>query len=221
MVIVDNLDRIPFRKLDEQRNNHDALYIEHGDLLRSLRAHLIYTVPIAILYSPRAQIMRGIFPECQILPMIKVHTPQNNPWPDGLAKMQDILAERIDLNIVFEDEALQALCAESGGHPRSLMTLVRYACQYAAAYHPKPIDANAAQRAIARLASDYSRSIPEDHFPLLAGVFYAKKVKNDADHQLMLHNLSVLEYMNGIEPWHDIHPSVRRLAKFREACPDA
>ena len=31
VIMVDNLDRIPFRKLDETRNNHDAFYIEHGE----------------------------------------------------------------------------------------------------------------------------------------------------------------------------------------------
>ncbi len=221
VIIVDNLDRIPFRKLDEQRNNHDALYIEHGEQLRALRAHLIYTVPIAILYSPRAPIMRGIFPDSLTLPMIKVHTAKNEPWPDGLGKMRQILGERIDLDRIFDEDALQQLCAESGGHPRILMTLVRYACQYAADRYPRPIDSNAIQRAITRLVSDYSRSIPEEHFPLLANVFHAKQVKNDDNHRLMLHNLSLLEYMNGVEPWHDVHPSVRRLAKFREACPDA
>ena len=217
VIMVDNLDRIPFRKLDETRNNHDALYIEHGEQLRALRCHLIYTVPIAILYSARARILTSIFPDCLTLPMIKVHTQDNQPWQDGLHKMRQILGERIDLDAVFEEKALEMLCEESGGHPRILMTLVRYACQYPVNRFPRPIDANAAERAIGRLTSEYSRSIPEEHFPLLANVFKAKRSKNDDDHRLMLHNLSVLEYMNGLEPWHDVHPSVQRLAKFEEA----
>lgn len=217
VIIADNLDRIPFRKLDETRNNHDALYIEHGEQLRALRCHLIYTVPIAILYSARARILTAVFPDCLTLPMIKVHTKDNQPWPDGLQKMRQILAERIDLDAVFEARALDLLCAESGGHPRVLMTLVRYACQYPVNRYPRPIDANAAERAIGRLTSEYSRSIPEEHFAALASVYAVKRSKNDDDHRLMLHNLSLLEYMNGLEPWHDVHPSVQRLAKFQEA----
>lgn len=217
VIMVDNLDRIPFRKLDETRNNHDALYIEHGEQLRALRCHLIYTVPIAILYSPRARILTNIFPDCLTLPMIKVHTQDNQPWSEGLARMRQILAERIKLDAVFEERALELLCAESGGHPRILMTLVRYACQYPVNRYPRPIDANAAERAINRITSEYSRSIPEEHFAALAVVYRDKRCKNDDDHRLMLHNLSVLEYMNGREPWHDVHPSVLRLAKFQEA----
>ncbi len=217
VIMVDNLDRIPFRQLDETRNNHDVLYIEHGEQLRALRCHVIFTVPIAILYSARASILTAIFPDCLTLPMIKVHAKNEEPWPDGLRIMRQILAERIDLDLVFEERALDMLGVESGGHPRILMTLVRYACQYAANRFPRPIDANAAERAIGRFTSEFSRSIPEEHFQLLAGVHKAKRCRNDDDHRLMLHNLSVLEYMNGLEPWHDVHPSVQRLAKFKEA----
>ncbi len=221
VIIVDNLDRIPFRKLDAARSNHDALYIEHGEQLRSLRCHLVYTVPIASLYSKNVKVLTGIFPDCRVLPMIKTHTPQNQSWPEGLATLRQILAERIDLDTVFEEPALEALCAESGGHPRILMTLVRYACEYAANRFPRPIDANAVERAIARFTSEYSRSVPEEYFPLLVKVFGAKKCDNDDAFRDMLHNLIVLEYMNGLEPWHDVHPSVQRLAKFRSALGDA
>jgi hypothetical protein len=167
VIIVDNLDRIPFHKLDTARSNHDALYIEHGEQLRSLLCHLVYTVPIASLYSKNVKVLTGIFPDCRVLPMIKTHTPQNQPCPEGLATLRHILAERIELETVFEEQALATLCAESGGHPRILMTLVRYACEYAANRYPKPIDAHAVERAISRFTSEYSRSVPEEYFPLL------------------------------------------------------
>ena len=97
------------------------------------------------------------------------------------------------------------------------MTLVRNACTYAANRFPKPIDANAAERAISRLVSEFSRSIPEEHYPLLAQVYVRKQVNNDDSHRLMLQNLSVLEYMNGAPPWQDVQPVVQRLSKFQEA----
>ncbi len=220
VIIVDNLDRIPFRKLDAHRSNHDALYIEHGEQLRSLRCHLIYTVPIASIYSKNVKILTSIFPDCRVLPMIKTHTPDNQPWPEGLATLRRILAERIALDEVFEEAAVAALCAESGGHPRILMTLVRYACEYATNRYPRPIDVHAVERAIGRFTSEYSRSVPEEYFPLLARVYRTKKCDNDDAYRDMLHNLIVLEYVNGMEPWHDVHPSVQRLAKFKGALGD-
>lgn len=218
VVIIDNLDRIPYRTLpDAQRNSHDALYIDHGEQLTSLNCHLVYTVPIAMFYSTQASILGSIFPDHLIMPMIKVHNRSDQPYPAGLAALRDILARRTDLAQVFDEAALSLLIAECGGHPRDLMTLVRYACRYAANRFPRPIDSNAAQRAVDRLVNDYGRMIPEEHFPLLVQVARSKQVENDDAHRLMLHNLSVLEYVNGAPVWHDVHPVVRRLPKFQEA----
>lgn len=221
VIIADNLDKIPMRWLDAGRSNHDALYIEHGEQLRALRCHVIYTVPISLFYSPKTQLLTGAFPNYTVLAMIKEHSRDNQPYQEGLDKLRQILGERIALDEVFTEKALDMLCAESGGHPRFLMTLVRYSAEHAEDRYPKPIGETSAERAIARLTSEFSRSIPEEHFPLLAKVYRTKQIRNDSDHQLMLHTLSVLEYRNGGEPWYDVHPSVRRLAKFREALTNA
>ena len=221
VVIVDGLDRVMYRTLDDgRRNSHDALFIEHGEQLRACSVHLVYTVPISMFYSPRAGVLANVFPDYRILPMIKVHGRDNTPAPDGLAKLREILAQRIDLSLIFEEEGLAALCKASGGHPRILMTLVRNACTYAVNRFPKPIDANAAERAINRLVSEFSRSIPEEHFPLLVQVYRRKQVNNDDPHRLMLQNLSVLEYINGAPPWQDVQPVVVRLDKFQKVLAD-
>jgi hypothetical protein len=214
VIIVDNLDRIPSR-------NQDALFIEHGEQLRALRCHVVYIAPLSILHSPNRSLLVELFPDRRTLPSIMSHTKDNQPWPEGLATLRRILAERIALDEVFEEQALEALCAESGGHPRTLMILVRYACEYAANRYPKPIDANAADRAIARFTSEYSRSVPEEYFPLLARVYRTKQCDNNDAYRDMLYNLMVLEYVNGREQWHDVHPSVQRLAKFQVALSNA
>lgn len=149
--------------------------------------------------------------------MIKTRDRQGEPWTADIQIMRDILGSRIDLDVMFAPDALAELCALSGGHPRLLMTLVRNACSYANEYEEPPLNRQAAQRAISRLVSEYSRSIPEDHFALLADVHRYKRVENDDPHRAMLHSLSVLEYMNGSEPWHDVQPAVMRLQKFRDA----
>jgi hypothetical protein len=74
----------------------------------------------------------------------------------------------------------------------------------------------AAEQAVRKLMHDYDRSVPRDHWPLLAEVARTKAVQNDADHQLMLYNLSVLEYQNDAR-WCDVNPSVRDLPQFVKA----
>ncbi|MCB0183012.1 MAG: hypothetical protein KDE31_02045, partial [Caldilineaceae bacterium] len=102
VLIVDNLDRIPFRLIADGKSNlHDTLYIDHGEQLRACRCHIVYTVPIAMFYSPSAAILSGIFPDYTILPMIKTRTRQGEPWTEGIQTMRDILGSRIDLERMF------------------------------------------------------------------------------------------------------------------------
>lgn len=218
VVIVDNLDRVPPHNADG-KNQHDALYIDHGEQLCLLNCHLIYTVPIAMYYSPRARLMTSIFTDNQVVPMIKLRlkdATSDEYWQPGLDTLYQILRKRVDLEEMFESSALDLLIKMSGGVPRILMQLVRYACQYAANRSPKPIDLNAAQRSVNRLVNEYERSIPETHFPLLAQVYRSKKADNDENHLQMMHNLSVLEYMNG-RRWQDVQPMVLQLEKFKAA----
>ena len=162
--------------------------------------------------------LTGIFPDNCVLPMIKVHERDGRDCAEGLERMREMLARRIDLGKVFTDEAVDHLCRASGGHPRHLMILVRYACTYAPrSVWPRPIDPGVTERAESRLVAEYSRMIPEEHFPLLVRVHLNKTVQNDPEHELMLYNLSVLEYYNGAPPWHDVHPVVRKLPKFQGA----
>ncbi|MDQ3685045.1 MAG: hypothetical protein M3430_05515 [Acidobacteriota bacterium] len=62
--------------------------------------------------------------------------------------------------------------------------------------------------------------IPEGHFEKLVAVHQTNDIENDSDHQAMLYNQSVLEYANGIEPWHDVHPAVQKLTRFKKVLED-
>ncbi len=221
VLLIDNLDRIAFRDLGDGRTTHHALYVEHGEQLRALHCHLVYTVPISVMYSERATAVTSIFPDYQVLPMLKVKNRDGTDYPPGLQYLRAILSSRMDLDTLFTPEAVDYLCRVSGGHPRDLMILVRYACTYAPRdVWPRPISLDVIKRAESRLVAEYSRMIPEDHFPLLARVHLLKTVQNDKAHELMLYNLSVLEYVNDAPPWHDVHPAVTKLPKFQKALRD-
>lgn len=217
VVIVDNLDRVTLADLGGGRTSHEALFIEHGEQLRSLQCHTVYTVPISMLYSTKATQLTSLFPRYHIVPMIKASDREGHESPAGIKRLRDILAHRIDIDALAEPEAVDALCRASGGHPRQLMALATYTIEYADERAARPIALAAAGRAVGRLVTEYGRMIPEAHFPLLARVHRLKSVQNDADHQAMLYNLSVLEYTNGQPAWHDIHPVVLQLPKFKEA----
>jgi len=218
VLLVDNLDRIIYRDLGDRRTTHTALYVEHGEQLCDLDCYTVYTVPISLMYSDCASVVRGIFPRHHVLPMIKWHNPDNTLANQGLAYLRSMLSARLDVDELCTPEAVDYLCQASGGHPRDLMILARQACEYAPRdIWPRPITLPVAQRAEADLVADYSRMIPEEHYPLLARVYLTKEVRSDEAHELMLYNLTVLEYINGMPPWHDIHPVVLKLPKFQAA----
>lgn len=217
VVIVDNLDRITLQETGTDRTNHDMIYIDHGDQLRSLEAHIIYTIPISMFYSTRAPALKAIFPDYAVLPMIKSRTRDGQPNGDGLDVLREILDRRVVLEEVFTEEAVYYLCKMCGGHSRDLLTLVRYATRYPLSRWPRPIDRQVSQRAVDKLISEYGRAIPEEHYPLLARAHLSKSIPNDSAHRLMLYNQSILEYYNGAPPWHDVHPVVLELPKFQKA----
>jgi len=110
VLLIDNLDRIVFRDLGDGRTTHYALYVEHGEQLRALHSHTIYTVPISVMYSDRATTVTAIFPDYQVLPMLKVRNRDGSDYPAGLGYLREILASRMDLDILFTHEAIDLLC---------------------------------------------------------------------------------------------------------------
>ena len=51
--IVDNLDRIVLRDIpDSQFNTHEQLFINRGTQLTQIGCHVVYTLPISMLFSP-------------------------------------------------------------------------------------------------------------------------------------------------------------------------
>lgn len=214
VVIVDSLDRVALKPLPDGRTSHEVLFVERGDLLKGLGCHTVITVPISLLFSPQLPGLKAIFPDQHLLPMVKIQQPATRePWPEGEQLMLDLLAQRIELGTALDVDVARDLVRASGGHPRILVLLVRYALDFV---DELPITREAAAIAIRRLTNDYGRSIPEQHWSLLAEVHREQQVKNDTEHQQMLFNLSVLEYQNE-RRWCDVQPTVLRLPPFQRA----
>jgi hypothetical protein len=63
VLIVDGLDKISRRRLEDGGNTHDRLFIDRSEHLSSLRTHTLYTVPISMFYSPRCAVLEQSFGE--------------------------------------------------------------------------------------------------------------------------------------------------------------
>ncbi len=213
VLIVDGLDRIALKDKGHGRSSHEMLFIDHGDLLKGFGCHIVLTVPISLMFSKQAANLLQVFSDRHVLPMIKVADRDGQPWPEGRELLRTAIRTRVDSVSLFEAGVEDRLIEACGGHPRQLMLLLRYALLVV---DEAPVTLNAVDRAIHDLRNDYDRSVPSEHWPLLAKVARKHEVQNDADHQLMLYNLSVLEYQNS-HRWCDVNPVIRELRQFVEA----
>ncbi len=226
VVIADNLDRIVPIPQDNGRTNHDEIFLDRSQQLQGLNCHVIYTIPISMIYSSRAADLRDIYGDPQVLPMVMVQTPDGKNDKAGIAKIIEIITKRINIptasletDIFGSAEGLQRLCLMSGGHVRNLMLLVRSAIDY---IDVLPITDKAIQRAITQARDTYRRTVDQDEWELLAEVGNTKQIDNDEDYRKLLFNRCVLQYAyfdneGELQPWYDVHPLIKGIQQFKDA----
>jgi hypothetical protein len=224
VLIVDGLDKLVRRDLEDGRGNtHERLFIHRSEQLASLKAHVIYTVPISLIYSPQFTQLEQTFGEHQIpVSMIRLRGGNNaDPSPDtpGMRKMREMLEARcrhaaIECEKVFDSpQTRDFLCEMTGGHPRHLMMFIQAA---ASRVDDLPITREAVEKAIRGYANSLLREIPDEFWPELRKFGTPQEsIPKDAEHQMMLLLLHIFEYMNG-RPWYEVNPVIRSLPRFRE-----
>jgi predicted ATPase len=162
LLIVDQLDRIPQKQLnDKGLTNHEQLFLNSADPLRGLNCDVLYTIPIELAYSHcQGRLSDAYGGELLSLPMIEV--PGQNEA--GLNQLLKILRKRaeaagVKLEEICSAESLRRLCLLSGGHPRSLFSLLQ------AALHRSddlPIEDAIIERAIRSEASNFGKALTEE-----------------------------------------------------------
>jgi len=224
VLIIDGLDKLTYRELDHTgTSTHERLFIQRSEQLASLQAHVVYTVPISLIYSPRFTQIERTFGGHQVpVPMIRLHekdNPETEADTSGMEKLREILQARchhaeVDFDDVFDSETTcRTLCAMTGGHPRHLMMFIRAAANEVDSL---PITQAAVGKAIRNYANSLLREVPDEFWPHLRKFDRpSSNIPKDEIHQEMLLLLHVFEYMNG-EPWYEVNPVLRTLPKFRE-----
>lgn len=225
-MIVDNLDRIPIDFQDNGRSNHEEIFLDRSEQLKGLDCHMIYTVPIALVYSKWANEVQTIYGTTQVLPMVMVQQQNGDSFSAGLAKLREAIQRRIQphapkLNLdtqVFDDpETLERMCVACGGHIRELMQMMQEAVNRT---DQLPLTAKAVQRAITELRSVYQRAVEEPEWALLMQVAKHRTISNDNEHRSLLQRRCILEY-SYLDPdgeictWYDVHPLIRKLPRFQ------
>lgn len=222
VLIVDGLDKLVRRDLEDGGNTHDRLFIYRSDQLASLKAHVIYTVPISLIYSKQFAQVEQTFGDRPVpVPMIRLRGDSRSdvrPDPAGMVKMREMIEKRcqrgdVVLGDVFDNqETCEHLCRMSGGHPRHLLMLLQASMDRTDSL---PVTRKALDQAIRAYGNSLLREIPDGFWEKLRK-FAAPQddIPKDDDHQQMLLLLHVFEYMNG-EPWWEVNPVIRSLRRYR------
>ncbi len=210
VVIVDSLEKMHLTFLQEGQTSHSLLFVEHAEQLKAPRCHIIYTVPISLLYDRNLGVA---FTNCDMIPMVKITGEDGQtPYQAGRDLLFEAIARRMDVQALFDrPETLRELVEASGGVIRDLMHLVRYACDYAS----ERIDEAAARQAIVKLVREYERLIHQDDLELLAQVHRQRRLPGSSQLSRLMYNRLVLPYVND-DQWMDLHPAVVAAPLFRD-----
>ena len=240
MVIVDSLDRI--RRVsgcDNAEMSWRELFVRNSELLRGVGAHIVYTVPLALVRSVQANVQAAYGQPAFVLPMVTSERRHHlgTPYEAGQNCLRELLAKRVaPLPLtgeggVFEEEALRFLLRYCGGHPRHLLSFV---VEAALNIDKLPIAWEAAQKSVVPTVRNFSPSIKSSYYPLMVQLTRDPQQQIDnsrEEYREMLEQNFVLEYVNGGDytsgsdfsvfsssaPWYAVHPIIRELPSFKSA----
>ena len=177
LIIVDQLDRTPQKQInDHGLTNHEQFFLNSSGVLRALKCDVIYTIPIELAYSHcHGRLMDAYGGEIATLPMITVDDR-------GIKLLREIVQRRAaaagtSVEAMFTNLGdLDRICRLSGGHVRSLFTLLRAALNRSDAL---PLSGEIVELAVRRQASDFSKSLNAGQWEALGRVHASHNADED------------------------------------------
>jgi len=179
------------------------IFSSYASTLSDMPFPVIYTFPIALTYDCRYPALAGYF-KPQILPMIKIRTPEGVEHKPGIDIIRKIIGKRADLKL-FDEAALLLMIEKTGGLLRDLFSLIIDAARRAQRRNASRIEKEDAERVILELKSSLTRRIDASYYVVLKNIHTHHKQIEDREKQLeMMQALVVLEYNS--ERWYALHP---------------
>ncbi len=224
VVIVDNLDRVDVRPLASGRSQPEYLFIDRGEQLRRLKCHVVYTIPLGLIFSNEYETLKnrlggGIAPK--VLPMVLVRQRNGTDSEPGMSLLRQLVLARAFPEIpwntrlgliteLFEHpEILDRLCRVSGGHIRNLLGLL-YSCLQR---QDPPFGRDCLEAVIKDYRDDLLLAIDEEEWQLLYEVVNQQSVRGETEYQRLLRSMFVFEYRDPLGRWFGISPALAETEK--------
>lgn len=226
VVIVDNLDRVDPRPMASGRSQPEYLFIDRGTQLRGLKCHVVYTLPLALMFSNEYEALKnrlgaGVAPK--ILPMVPIQLRDGRDSPKGMALLRQLVLARAfprvepqaRLNLipqVFDSlETLDRMCRISGGHVRNLLGLLYNCLQQ----EDPPFSRSCLESVIKGYRDDLALAVEEEEWELLSQVVQQQIVKGEREYQILLRSGFVYEYRDESGRWFGINLALAETERFQ------
>lgn len=220
LLIMEDLDKCTIQEAD-------AFFIENPAPLADLPCKVVLTAPVFLLCNPRASQLRSFF-EIITLPMIKLVEPDGSKVDAGWKALREILDERLALDDLVDEDAIELAIEKTGGVLRHLFetlelanNVARQAVRRGRREEERIIQADV-RYGLNRLKSELLRQIgvmglPEEFAGVTTEQLYGRlrelherqkpgRVASDQINLLLLQAHALIEY-NG-EGWHQVHPLI-------------
>ncbi|MEO0825981.1 MAG: ATP-binding protein [Cyanobacteria bacterium J06635_15] len=224
LVIIDNLDRIDNIPGVAGRHQPSYLFIDRGEQLKKLNCHVVYTLPLELVFSSDLGLITnrfGVVPK--VLAMVPVRHRDGQLSPEGMVLLRQLVLARAfpgiapDQRLAWLDqvfdapETLDRLCSVSGGHVRNLLVLL-YRCLQR---EDPPLSRTCVEQILQQRRSELLLALSVSEIKSLQRVMAEKHIRHDPNEQMLLHSMFVFEYRNGGESWFDINPILAESPEFQ------
>ncbi|WP_341525661.1 P-loop NTPase fold protein [Nostoc sp. UHCC 0302] len=224
VVIVDNLDRVDNSLKPSGYYQPEYLFVERGEQLNQLNCHVVYTIPLVLIFSNalgRLTNRFGVDPK--VLPMVPVQLQDSSQFSQGVTLLQQMVMARAFPGVSWEQnqylitevfdspDTLERLCLVSGGHLRNLLMLLFRCLQQ----EDPPLSRECIDRVIKQRRNELTLAITSDEWELLRKVAQEKSLRGHERYELLLRSMFVFEYRNEDGSWFDINPILAEAKEFR------
>ena len=225
-VIVDNLDRVDSTLKTGDRTQPEYLFVDRGDQLRQLNCHVVYTMPLSLIFSNELGRLTNRFGPPKVLPMVPFKTRAGEPFEPGLKLLQRMAMMRAFPMVDFEhpdriaellpqvfdtSTTLDRLCQASGGHVRNLLRLIASCLQK----QDPPIERSILESVIRDERDNLSAPLSAEEWDLLFQAVEQRSIQGDDDYNLLLRGLFLFEYRDQQGRWFDINPILAEAEPFQ------
>lgn len=196
----------------------EKLFLHYGSLLNELECHLIFSIPVSLVYSQKAQQLPFGQDRIFIVPDTPVFDRHHQPHEAGRAAVRAVLSARVD-PALFEPGQMERLIIASGGNLRDLLAMVREAALQARVRESAKMGEVEVDLVIQKTRVAYERRLGESPFDpdkvtyqekaeRLVAIYEGKAGSGVPDpvlHSLLL--ARAVQEFNGAR-WFGVHPLV-------------